>query len=953
MMGDVQSLLFLQRTAGNAAVASLFETRSPSPSGGGQGGGFVIQRCAGGDCHCSPEEREAHETGSTPTIQRDFWGSLGDAATSLLPDSIKSVVTGSTGEAHAAAGELRAKGGAVEGHAHSQGAAALEQSTTSAATTASSGQSQMRAHTQQAETQSNESLKMATAETGKSESGAAGLGSIGAYASELINPVGPIVALPEFEQALQHVGSVLAAIPGGVADLGSDLKHAVSDGLKQGQSGGWDCDQSQIMAMAAGVDRAVTNAAVKAGKKVLGEERYAALAGWANERIADLRSVAASIKGEFEKVKKALEDFWKNNVAPLITKVQALMEDLGKLKDQLVQWAGEQFEKAKKLAATTWQSIKTNVIEPVVAMAHAAKEKVASLAQHARAAIGSWWDKLPAVAKNAIIGVGEVIAAPFALALLGAEKAEKLLAEMAEKLAHRIKELSDGLLKAIAETYRPLRQKVKDAAISLKDRWKSIKASAQHFLASAYARLDSATGGRISRITAAVATMKQKISGEVCTVLGDATGPCIEQFVPESIKGKVEADVTLTTNADVTVPVYGVPVKVGQGAALKLTREGTNFTATETGEGLIAVALPKAGGEGGQAVNVDVSGPFGRGMAWQQLTGNSPSPSDGGSKSPSPSGGGKDKGGPEYEGEAGYKANIEMAYAFTNVPGKDKTCDGLGGLTAFLSAQGLSHVLPPPFDALANQAVSSSYADNLTSCIVSLIEYGNASVNLKQDGIGGLEAAVKGEGKLAIEQTKDETEGWVDSITLSDSLGASGSMKLAAGGSLPLNLSGEAGLGATGTIFAKLKYAEKTGKITSLAAGAKLALSLDADPGKVQEVFPAAVAGPVLEKLMFYRRAGQKGGLEVEASYQVTNLDQLVAALDSYFNDTPIPRVNSEGLFNVVSNYMATAKTEEELTVKYSTSETLAKVAVGIDAKEAGGNVSAEAVKTVKRVLYP
>ena len=975
--GDAATLLYLQRTAGNAAVTSLIESQSPStfpksrsPSGGGSGWGFPVQRCPGGACNCPPEEREAHESASPFTVQRGFWDSIGEAASALLPESIRSVVTGSTGQAQAAAGDLRAHAGAVTGKTHGHGGKALEHSTNSARTAASSSQAQMRGHTQKAEAKSNESLKTATAHTAHSEAGTSGLGAISSIAPGLLNPVGPIVALPEFQQAVEHVESVLAAIPGGAADLAVEIKKAVTDGFKAGHTGGWDCDQSEIMAIAAGVERAITNAEVKAGKKILGEDRYDALAAWANERVADIKHVAATVRAQLKLVKQRVQAFFKQRIAPLIKGVKALMAGLGKLKDRLVKWAGKEFKKAKRLAANAWHSIKTNIIAPVMSKAHAAKARVTQLAERARLAIGSWWNKLPPLAQKAIMGVGAIIAGPFALALLGAEKAGKALAEMAEQLARRLKEMSDHLLKSIAQAYRPLRKKIKDAAASLKARWKSIRKSAGHFLAAAYARLDGVTGGRITRLTAALKALKHKIAGEVCTALGDATGPCIEHFVPNSIKGQTEADVTLTTNADVTVPVYGVPVKVGQGASLKLSREGTNYTATESGEGLIAVAIPKAGGEGGggAAMSLGISA-LGQGTAWNKLTGKdvNPNPSpessspssgsrsssspEGGSKSPSPSGGGQGEG-PEIEGEAGYKANIEMAYAFRNTPGRDKTCDGLGGLTAFLSAQGLSHVLPPPFDMLANQAVTQSYAENLTSCIAALIQYGNAKVNLKQDGIGGLEAALKAQGKVAIEHSKDEKEGWIDTATLSESLGASGSVKLATGGDMPLNISGEASAGATGTLYSKLKYTEATGKISALGAGAKLELSLDADPLKVQAVFPTNVAQPLLEKITAYRQAGQKGSLEVEAKYEVTNLDELIVALDSYFNDTPVSSVNTEGLFNVVNDYLAKAKTEQELTVKYSTSESLAKVAVGVDAKEGGGNVSAEAVRNVKRTIY-
>src|SRR5207248_148262 len=191
---------------------------------------------------------------------------------------------------------------------------------------------------------------------------------------------------------------------------------------------------------------------------------------------------------------------------------------------------------------------------------------------------------------------------------------------------------------------------------------------------------------------AGLAAMKRKIAGQACTALGDVSGPCVEQFVPNPGKGE-SADVTLSSNAAVTVPVYGVPVKVGEGASVKLSRKDKKYTMTETGE-------------------------------------------------------------------------------------------GLGGLPALLSAQGLSHALPPPFSAMTG-LVAESFGENVTSCVVTLAQYGNASVNVKQDGLGGLEAAIKAQSSAALERTKDEKEGWIATATLQQSLGVSGAAKLATGGTLP------------------------------------------------------------------------------------------------------------------------------------------------------------------------
>jgi hypothetical protein len=935
---DAATLVYLQGTAGNAAVVSLLQARGHLP----------VQRCAGGACNCPPEEREAHETGSAIPVQRGIWDSLSEAASSLLPDSIKSVVTGTSGQAKAAAGELRQQGSAISEHAQGEGATALGQSSAGAETEAAASESEMRTHSQHAEVQTGESIKTGTAGTAQGEAAASGFGSIAGVAAALVNPVGPVVALPEFEQAVQHVGSVLAAIPGGAADLASDLKGAVRDGLKQGHSGAWNCDQSQIMAMAAGVDRAITDAEVKAAKKVLGADRYEELAGWANQRMIDLKSVAASVHDQFEKAKLKLQGFWKDNVTPLINQMKGLMKDLGDLKDRLIKGAGDKFTELKKSAGEAWTNIRNSVITPVIAKAHAAKRRVTQMVADARNAIGKWWGSLPKVAQNMIIGAGLAIAGPFAATLALAEKAGEAFVELEKKLVEKLKKLSDRMLQGFSRQYKELRKKVVEGARAFKERWTALRKKVHQYLAAAYARLDGATGGTITRMSAALVGFKRKIAGQVCTALGAASGPCVKQFVPETIKGVTEADVTLTTNADLTVPVEGVPVKIGRGATLKLTREGDLVKATESGEGLLAVVLKAAGESPKDSVSVDVSGPFGPGLAWKNLTGQEAAAAS------KPEAGGSSKGPEGPEVEAGYKASLDMEYGFFTDPAKDKTCDGLGGLTAFLGSQGLSHVLPPPFDTFANQAVSASFEDRLTSCIVALMQYGNATFNLKKDGAAGLEAALKNQSKIEVKRKRkddrDETKGWIDTATLSQTLGVSGAAKVATGGDLPLKA--EAGAGLKGTIYANLEYGEKEGVITGLGAGAKLELSLDVDPGKIQAIFPPSVAATLLARLTPYIKAGDKGGLEVEAKYEIMKLDDALRALDKYLADTPATAVNTDGLFNAVHEAMTKARIEQELTVKFSSSQSLAKIGVGVDAKEAGGKVSIEALKNVKRTIY-
>jgi hypothetical protein len=344
-------------------------------------------------------------------------------------------------------------------------------------------------------------------------------------------------------------------------------------------------------------------------------------------------------------------------------------------------------------------------------------------------------------------------------------------------------------------------------------------------------------------------------------------------------------------------------------------------------------------------------GPMGTGFsAWQSLTGKSTG-AEAAAGGAAGAAAAPEKG-PEIEAEAGYKGSVDMTYAFDAAAGKDSTCDGLGGLTALLSAQGLSYALPPPFSAMSG-LVAGSFGESVTSCVVTLAQYGNAAVNVKQDGIGGLEAAIKGQSSASLERTKDEKEGWIDSATLKQSLGVSGAAKLATGGALPLNLSGEAG--ATGTAFVKLKYAEATDKVSALSAGAKLAVSLDLDPGKIKAVLPESVAGTVLAQVTPYLKSPKAASLEVEASYAVTNLEDLIASLDVYFNQTLPENVNTDGLFKTLADYMANAKIEQELTVKLNTTRTIAKGVLDIDAKEAGvtGGFAVEEHRSQTIYQYP
>jgi hypothetical protein len=115
------------------------------------------------------------------------------------------------------------------------------------------------------------------------------------------------------------------------------------------------------------------------------------------------------------------------------------------------------------------------------------------------------------------------------------------------------------------------------------------------------------------------------------------------------------------------------------------------------------------------------------------------------------------------------------------------------------------------------------------------------------------------------------------------------------------------------------------------------------------------VAAPVLAQVTPYLRSPKSGSLEIEASYAVTNLQDLLSSLDTYFNETPPEKVDTNGLFKTLADYMANAKIEQELTVKLKTTRTIAKGVADIDAKEAGvtGGFAIEEHRSTTIYAYP
>src|SRR5262249_543369 len=186
---------------------------------------------------------------------------------------------------------------------------------------------------------------------------------------------------------------------------------------------------------------------------------------------------------------------------------------------------------------------------------------------------------------------------------------------------------------------------------------------------------------------------------------------------------------------------------VSAGATIKIERTSRKYNVVLSGEGFAGVGLPKksSGGDakGGDASgNVTVEGTLpNKVLAMLSLGSQGPAmpgvpipfgskPAAAGATPPgaqAPGGGG----GGSVDAELGEKVTVALTYTFDATADKT-TCDGLGGLTAFLASQGAAALLPAPFSNLAAAGGQAAFADKLTSAKVTYA--GTGSIAAKAGG---------------------------------------------------------------------------------------------------------------------------------------------------------------------------------------------------------------------------
>lgn len=761
-------------------------------------------------------------------------------------------------------------------------------------------------------------------------------------------------ALPAAEYATDPARPVVEApppskLPGGVA------------AATKGPAETWNCDEAAILNQASTVGKGVIQGLTKVVKSIVPED----VLRFAQQSVAKVQSAVATIKQKVEAAKQVVAQWIDAKLKPIRDGIQKVEQAVAEKFNAARRAVAEKVSQAGAWAAAKWTALRGKVSTAVTGAVAWAKNGVGGLVDKAKSLAGRFWKMLPDWIKAGLTGAAIALAAPVIIAYKVIETAGGWIERKAAAVREKLARLADQATRWLAEKYQKARAVVVRVGSAVGRGIDWVKKTAGEVGRAVYHRIDQLSGGRISKLRAAAARRLAEVRGEVCAVTGAAAGPCVERFLPEPV-GQGKSFATLSTKADATVPVEGVPVKIAAGATITIERTAAQYTAVLSGEGFAGVALNLSGGGGGGggggsgSVAVDGTLPN-RALGLLSLNGQGPGlpgvpiPIGGGGKPatggtvPAAPGGGRAapaaSGGPRgpatgagsgagggggggfggggsisASAEVGKKVGVALTYTFN--AGRDKSpCDGLGGLTAFLATQGAATMLPAPFSSLAGAGGQAAFSDHLTSAKFTTADTG--SVSLKGGGGGAeLSAGLKAERGVSIEaKTEDDRS---RSLTATLFQGVTGEAAL--------NFAPEGiGLGSIGGSLGGRQELAIIYNLTQdkLDASFKQGLSGSATLGSFAAMvgrLPAVVREPIRARLRSLPDATE-ASVSFELSNNVKNLSALGRALDSELNKGS--GASAVGVWNAVSAFV---RNKDNCFTEFSAKLTLTEKVLGVKA---------------------
>jgi hypothetical protein len=714
----------------------------------------------------------------------------------------------------------------------------------------------------------------------------------------------------------------------------------------------WNCDEASILKKVSSVGREVIDGLTKVVKAVVPES----VLNFAQRGVEKLQSAVTTVRQKVDAAKKAVTEWIDNKLQPVRAAVESALQSASETINTARQKISQKVAQVSGWASEKWNGLKTRVTTTVNNVIEWAKGGVGNLAQRAMSLAGRFWDMLPDWIKGPLTGAAAALAAPIALAYKASERAVAWIQEKAAWLRERVTAAAQTATQYLAEKYQAVRGLVTKArdAISRGITW--VKKKAAEVGQSVYRGIDKLSGGRISKWRAAAAERLAELKGEACAFFGETVGPCVERFVPEPAGAGGTGSATFATKGEITVPIEGVPVKVAAGASVEVKRTSKKYTAVVSGEGFAGVGLDLSGGKGGAGGagggggggggSVTVEGTLPNKVLAMLSLGNRSAPGVpipvGGAQPPAPTtpasapqaaGGGG--GGGSASAEVGKKVSVALTYTFDATADKS-TCDGLGGLTAFLVSQGASAILPPPFSSMAAIGGQMAFSDKLTSAKVTLADTGSVSAKAGGEGAAGASASGKFERGASIESSRDEAGANTLTATLFQSVGGEVAVSFAPQGIGLSKMS--AGLGGRQELAIIYNVTRD-----NLDATFKQSLSGSATLG----VFAGMVGGlpaPVREqvqKILACLPGASEATVSFELSQNLVNLRELASAIDGEMNKGSA--ATAEGVWDAVSGFV---KNKDNSFVEFSAKLNLTEKVLSVgasgsaDQAKVGGEVS-------------
>lgn len=746
-------------------------------------------------------------------------------------------------------------------------------------------------------------------------------------------------AVPAADYAADPVRPAVQPPPGGaLPGVGVPVQ---ADGA--GQS--WNCDEAAVLEKVSSVGRSVVQRLGRLVRSVVPEQ----VLQFAQDGIARLQRVIGGIRQKVEAAKRAVGEWVDNTLKPVRDLMQKAQTAVSATIDSAKRAVSQTLARLSTWAAAKWEALKGAARATVDGVVEGAKRGIGRLVDRAKDLAGRFWDMLPDAVKGPLAGAAAALAAPIVLAYKAVEAAAAAIERKAAALRQRLAAAADTATRWLATKYQQARTVVTTAGDLLARGAAAVRKKVADTGSAVYEGLDRLSGGRISKWRAAAAQRFAELKGEVCAITGAAAGPCVERFVPEPVGPEGKSFASLTTKADITVPIEGVPVKVAAGATVTIERTAKKYNVVLSGEGFAGVAVNLTGGGGGggsASVTVDGSLPN-KALALLSLGGQGPGLPGvpvpiGGAQTPAtpatapgtatPAAGpaaaapGAGGGALSASAEAGRKVSVALTYMFDATA--DKTsCDGLGGLTAFLASQGAAALLPAPFSHLAAAGGQAAFSSRLRSAKITMADTGSVSA---QVGKGG--ASVSGTVNVESGASVEAAVGDDNSRSLTATLfkGVSGELAVSFA---PEGI----GLGKLSGSLGGRQELSVTYNLTQdkLDAGFKQALTGTATLGTFAGMvgsLPAPVRERVRRMLACLPDANE-ASVSFELSSNIVNLAALAQALDGELNKGEA--ATAEGVWEAVSAFL---RNKDNCYVEFSAKLTLTEKMLGIKASGSSGS---------------